>query len=110
MNVIMRHTALILFMWLMLAGVCLGRQVYLKDGGIIEAQSAWRKGNKVFVKVNRDIVADFNLSEIDLRRTFPKTGKSSRHLRRKVAAGAATASTAAAAPLRRASRAPASPE
>lgn len=83
MKVLVRHTVLILFVWLMLAGACLGKQVYLKDGGIIDAQSAWRQGNKVFVKVNRDIVADFNLNEIDLRRTFPKTGSHSRHVSRK---------------------------
>jgi len=46
MNVIVRHAVLILFMWLMLAGVCLGKQVYLKDGSIIDSQSAWRSGNE----------------------------------------------------------------
>ena len=83
MNVLVRHTVLVMFMWLMLAGICLGKQVYLKDGSILDAQSAWRQGDKVFVKVNRDIVAEFAPSEIDLRRTFPKTGSPSRHLRRK---------------------------
>lgn len=91
MNLIARHTVLILFVWLMLAGVCLGKQVYLKDGGIIDSESAWRRGDKVFVKVNRDIIADFELSEIDLRRTFPQSVSSSRLLRHKVTVGAATA-------------------
>lgn len=86
MRVLVRHTFLIMFVWLMLAGICLGKQVYLKDGGIIDSQSAWRQGNKVFVKVNRDIVADFNLNEIDLHRTFPKKRSSSGHTRRKVIA------------------------
>jgi len=86
MKVIVRHTALILFMWLMMAGICLGKQVYLKDGSIIDSQSAWRSGNKVFVKVNRDIVADFNLNEIDLRRTFPKSTSPARHKHRTRAA------------------------
>jgi len=98
MNALVRHTVLVLFMWLMLTGVCLGKQVYLKDGGIIEAQSAWRQGGKVFVKVNRDIVADFAPSEIDLHRTFPKTHSSSRHPRRKVTAGCAIAATSIAKP------------
>lgn len=79
MNAFIRHTVLILLAWLLVAGVCFAKQVYLKDGGIIEAQSAWRQGNKVYVKVNRDIVADFNPDEIDLRRTFPKTRSASRH-------------------------------
>jgi hypothetical protein len=93
MDVLVRHTFLILFMWLMLAGVCLGKEVYLKDGGIIDSQSAWRRGDKVFVLVNRDIIADFDQSEIDLRRTFPKSAPSSRHLHRKVSAHAVTAAT-----------------
>lgn len=91
MNVVMRNTVLILLVWLMMVGVCLGKQVYLKDGGILDSQSAWRKGDKVFVKVNRDIIAEFNLNEIDLRRTFPKSRSSSRHLPRKVTVSAATA-------------------
>lgn len=90
MNVFVRHTVFILFMWLMLAGVCLGKEVYLKDGGVIDSQAAWQRGGKVFVKVNRDIIAEFNLNEIDLRRTFPKTGSASRHQRRKVAASTVT--------------------
>jgi hypothetical protein len=73
MNAALRHTVLILMAWLMVAGVCYGKQVYLKDGGIIDAQSAWRKGNRVYVKVNRDILTDFTAGEIDLRRTFPKS-------------------------------------
>lgn len=73
MNALLRHTVLILMVWLTAAGVCFGKQVYLKDGGVIDAQSAWRQGNKVYVKVNRDIVADFAANEIDLRRTFPKS-------------------------------------
>lgn len=94
MIVLIRHAALILFVWLMVAGVCYGKQVYLKDGGIIDAQSAWQQGNKVFVKVNRDIVADFNPDEVDLRRTFPKTVSSPRHLHRAVPARAASVSAA----------------
>ncbi|HEY3308245.1 MAG TPA: DUF5684 domain-containing protein [Desulfuromonadaceae bacterium] len=94
MDVLVRHTLLVLFVWLMLAGVCLGKQVYLKDGGIIDSQSAWQRGDKVFVKINRDIIADFNLNEIDLLRTFPKAKSSSRHLRRKISTRAATVALA----------------
>lgn len=89
MSVFVRNMVLMLFMWLLLAGVCFGKQVFLKDGSIIDGQSAWRRGEKVFVKVNRDIIADFNAGEIDLRRTFPKPPSSSRHLPRKVTAEAA---------------------
>lgn len=89
MSVFVRNTVLMLFMWLLSAGVCFGKQVFLKDGGIIDGQSAWQKGGKVFVKVNRDIIADFNANEIDLRRTFPKAASSSRQVHRKVTAEAA---------------------
>lgn len=91
MNVLMRRIALVLFMWLMLAGICLGKQVYLKDGSIINSQSAWQQGNKVFVKINRDIVADFNLNEVNLRRTFPKAAAAPRRQQRKTAAPAVKA-------------------
>lgn len=86
MKLFFRHTVLILLMWLMVAGVCYGKQVYLQDGGIIDAQSAWRQGGKVFVKVNRDIVAEFNPKEIDLRRTFPGSAPPSRHVKRTASA------------------------
>lgn len=91
MDAFLRNTVLVTCIWLMLAGVCLGKQVYLKDGGIIESQSAWQRGDTVYVKVNRDIIADFDQSEIDLRRTFPKTGTAPRHVHRKVAVTAAAA-------------------
>ena len=106
MNVFVRYSVLIMFIWLMLVGVCLGKQVYLKDGGIIDSQSAWRKGKTVFVKVNRDIVAEFNLNEIDLKRTFPQKTPHSRHQRHNLsdrttptAAKPAAAATKPAAPL-----------
>lgn len=95
MNAVIRHTVLILLSWLMVAGVCYGKQVYLKDGGIIEAQSAWRKGGKVYVKVNRDIVADFTPDEIDLRRTFPKAKTPRRHIQHAAAVKAEPAKAVA---------------
>ena len=91
MKALVRHTFLIMFIWLMLVGICLGKQVYLKDGGIIDSQSAWQRGGKVYVLVNRDIIADFDQSEIDLRRTFPRASSPSRRLQRKVTARAAAA-------------------
>lgn len=98
MNGLVRQMVLFLFVWLMLAGVCLGKEVYLKDGGIIDCQSVWRKGGKVVIKVNRDIVEEFDSSEIDLRRTFPKSGSSSRQLQSKVTASKTATATAKPAP------------
>ena len=98
MNALVRQIILVLFMLLTLAGVSFGKQVYLKDGGIIDSQSVWRQGDKVFVKVNRDIIAEFNSSEIDLRRTFPKSAASKRQSPRKVTADPATEAAKSAAP------------
>ena len=107
MKAVIRHTVLILMVWLMAAGVCFGKQVYLKDGSIIDAQSAWRQGGKVYVKVNRDIVADFNQNEIDLRRTFPKSA--ARHVKKVAAAPVEAKKTASSTPAS-AAPAPAKPD
>ena len=83
MGALLRNSVLIIFVWLMLAGACFGKQVYLSDGSIIDCQSFWRHGDKVVVKINRDTVLEFARSEINERRTFVKTGKKSRHVRHK---------------------------
>jgi len=46
--------------------------VYLKDGSVIKAQKVWRSEGKVHVLVNRDTLADFNNSEVNLKKTFVK--------------------------------------
>ena len=48
------------------------RLVYLKDGGVIQALSAWRNKGKVQVLVNRESMVEFNIAELDMKRTFPK--------------------------------------
>lgn len=69
MNVHVRNCALLLCTWLLLAGACFGKQVHLQDGGVITAESYWQRGEKVFVKINRDTVAEFDQSEVDLKQT-----------------------------------------
>ncbi len=116
MDALLRNSVLIMCVWLMLAGVCLGKQVYLKDGGIIDCESFRQQGNKVIVKINRYTVVDFQKNEIDARRTFRDTGKKSHHVRQVKSAGAvmphraatpAVAATVAPAPIPVASKAPA---
>lgn len=51
------------------------RQVYLKDGGVIAAQSVWRSKGTVHVLVNRDTLTSFGTAEIDMKRTFPRHRK-----------------------------------
>jgi hypothetical protein len=46
------------------------RQVYLKDGGVVESQSVWRNDGKVMVLVNRDTLVELAADEVDLKRTF----------------------------------------
>lgn len=84
MNGVTRYAGLFLICWLMLAGVGFGKEVYLKDGGVIDAKSVSRKGNKVFVLVNRDTMVEFTQGEVDLKRTFPKSAAAKRHGRHKM--------------------------
>lgn len=48
------------------------KEVYLKDGGIIECQKVWQANGKVMVLVNRDTLVDFSRDEVDLQKTFAK--------------------------------------
>ena len=75
MGRLIRNTVLFVWVWLLLAGTCFARQVYLKDGGIVEAQSVRQQGGLVVVQVNRDTVVEFERSEVDLHRTFRPAGK-----------------------------------
>ncbi len=70
--------------------------VYLKDGGVIKAQKVWRSEGKVHVLVNRDTLADFNNSEVNLQKTFVKKKYSAKSSKKAVAKPAAvTADTKA---------------
>lgn len=73
MNQIIRNMSLLLFVWLLLTGVCFGKQVYLQDGSYIVCENYWQRGDKVFVKINRDTVAEFATSEVDLQQTRKAT-------------------------------------
>ena len=46
--------------------------VYLKDGGVIQAKRAWRAGGKVQVLATRHTLTSFEPCEVDLKRTFVK--------------------------------------
>jgi len=59
------------------------KTVYLKDGSIIQATSAWREGSMINVLVNRNTLATFNREEVDIKRTFPQKVK--KPLRKRVA-------------------------
>ena len=87
MGTLARQTVLVMWVWLMLAGVCLGKQVYLKDGSIVECESVWRRGDLIVVKINRDTLVEFERREIDLRRTsLPGGQKPHRKVRKRTGA------------------------
>lgn len=88
MGTLIRNKVLVLWVWLMLPGVCLAKQVYLQDGGIVECQSIRRQGDLIVVQVNRDTVVEFERSEIDLRHTRLDSGKKPRRAGHKKAHGA----------------------
>lgn len=48
------------------------QSVYLQDGSVIKAKKVWRSKGMVHVLVNRDTLADFNNSEVNLKKTFKK--------------------------------------
>jgi hypothetical protein len=48
------------------------KEVYLKDGGIIECQRVWMTNSTVSVLVNRDTLVEFSKDEVDLKKTFAR--------------------------------------
>lgn len=69
-------TVLCSFMLLLLAiSPASAATVYLKDGSWLKAIRVWRNGDKVEVLVNRYSSTSFDVSEVNLKKTFPP-GKS----------------------------------
>lgn len=62
-------------MAVVLATPAFAANVYLKDGGIIEAKKVWQKDGKVHVLVNRDILTTFEPYEVNMKRTFVKNAR-----------------------------------
>lgn len=86
MKAFLRNTLLLACVWLLLSGVCLAREVHLKDGSIIDCESVWRRGDRVVVKINRDTMLEFRQDQVDLGRTFPKAKVKPRQVKKKKAA------------------------
>lgn len=69
----MRNVLLTVLMTCAFATPVLSAQdVYLKEGGVIRAKSVWQTKGTVHVLVNRDTLAEFATSEIDMKRTFAR--------------------------------------
>jgi Family of unknown function (DUF5684) len=74
-----RIPVIALCFWMALQGVCFAKSVYLSDGGRVDCESFWRKGDLVFVKVNRDVVVEFSRDEVDFNKTFRSAASRKRH-------------------------------
>lgn len=96
MNLSLRHLIIFFVVWLQLSGIAFAKQVYLQDGGVIECESFWKRNGQVIVKINRDIILEFETSEINLPRTFHKPSKRSHPIKRKKHIGAELTGSAAA--------------
>lgn len=59
-------------MSVVMATPALAVNVYLKDGGVIQAKKVWREGGRVHVLATRHTLTSFEPSEINLKRTFAK--------------------------------------
>ena len=88
MSTFFRNMSLAICLWLSMTGICLGKQVYLRDGGIIDCKSFWRRGSVVTVLINRDTLVEFDRKEVDMKRTFPAYGKKSPQHRQRISTSA----------------------
>ena len=92
-------------MLLGLATPSLAAKVYLKDGSVINAKSAWHSQGKVQVLVNRDTLVTFLPAEVDQKRTFPRHHRAvRRHSHAAVPKKGAAAPVAAAVPQKTAGK------
>ena len=100
MQVWLRTGLLILLAWLQLSGTSFAKQVFFRDGSVLDCQSFWKRGQLVVVKVNRDVVLEFGPSEVNLARTFHRVPRAARvqptdHGARKTGSPAAAATRTA---------------
>ncbi|WP_183360538.1 DUF5684 domain-containing protein [Geomonas limicola] len=75
MKALLRTGVLLLAVWLELSGVSFAKEVFLRDGSVLECESFWRRQGQIVVKVNRDVMLEFAPGEVDLRKTFPARAK-----------------------------------
>jgi len=68
----MRRILSVALVALFLATPAFAAKLYLKGGGVIQAQRVWRSGDRVYVLATRDTMTSFEKSEVNMKRTFPK--------------------------------------
>lgn len=86
MKACLRTGVLFLAVWLGFSGVSFAKQVFLRDGSVLDCESFWRRNGQVVVKVNRDIILEFAPEEVNLRKTFQPVHRVPPHKPKKSAA------------------------
>ncbi len=82
MRNLLQSVFLICVLWLQLSGVSLGKEVFLRDGGTIDCEAFWKHNDQIVVKVNRDVILEFERGEIDIPKTFHSANKKPRRITR----------------------------
>lgn len=59
---------------LLSAGPATAKTFYLSDGSTIEYRKVWKKGDRIFLLVNRDTLVEFLPEEVDQVRTLKAAG------------------------------------
>lgn len=83
MKVLFRTGFLMLAVWLGLSGVSFAKQVFMKDGSVLDCDSFWRRNGQLVVKVNRDIILEFTPDEVNLRKTLQQSKHKASGMKRK---------------------------
>lgn len=65
----MYHVMNSLVLLLFICSTASGMTVYMKNNEQIDAESAWRQGNTIHVRVNRDTLLDFSIDDVDVKKT-----------------------------------------
>jgi|GEM_PF-497019 len=79
----MKHVLCTALITLLMATSAMAAKLYLKDGGTIQAKRVWRSDNKVYVLATRDTMTSFELSEVNLQKTFQKQKQKQRKVVRR---------------------------
>jgi hypothetical protein len=83
MTLLFRTGILALAVWLQLSGISFAKQVFLRDGSVLDCESFWKRNGQIVAKVNRDTVLEFAPEEVDLGKTFRQTKHKAPPIKRK---------------------------
>lgn len=61
---------LVVVLAVFIASDAMAARVFLRDGSVVQCQSFWRNKDTVYVKVNRDVLLEFSVGEVNAKKTF----------------------------------------